>query len=108
MAEKIITLITPVHNKAPYIKDWAEGLAKQTYLDKMKILVIDDGSTDESLEFMKKYISKYRLPAKITVNEKNLGLMYTTKQAYKKIYTKYFSVLDADDYYLSPQKIEKA
>ena len=108
MAEKMITIITPVYNKAPYIKDWAKGLAKQTYLDKMKILVIDDGSTDESLEFMKKYISKYRLPAKITVNEKNLGLMYSTKQAYKKIDTKYFSVLDADDYYLSPQKIEKA
>lgn len=106
--EKIITLITPVHNKAPYIKTWAEGLAKQTFLDRMKILVTDDGSTDGSLELMKKYVAEYNLPAEITENGKNLGLMYTTKQAYKKIDTKYFTVLDADDYYLSPKKIEKA
>lgn len=108
MAEKIITLITPSLNKAPYIKDWAEGLAKQTFLDKMKILVIDDGSTDDSVELIKKYVAEYNLPAEISENGKNLGLMYTTKQAYKKIDTKYFAVLDADDYYISPKKIEKA
>ena len=108
MAKKLLTLITPVHNKAPYIKDWAEGLAKQTYLDKTKILVIDDGSTDDSFELMKKYVAEYNLPAEITANGENLGLMYTTKQAYRKIDTEYFTVLDADDYYISPQKIERA
>ena len=108
MAKKIITLITPVHNKAPYIKTWAEGLAKQTYLDKTKILVTDDGSTDDSLELVKKYVAEYNLPAEITENGENLGLMYTIKQAYRKIDTEYFTVLDADDYYISPQKIEKA
>ena len=108
MAKKLLTLITPAYNKAPYIKDWAEGLAKQTYLDKMKILVIDDGSTDDSVELTKKYIAEYNLPAEISVNGKNLGLMYTTKQLYRRIDTEYFTVLDADDYYISPQKIEKA
>ena len=106
--EKKITVVTPAYNKAPYIRDWAEGLAKQTYLDKMKILVIDDGSTDDSVELTKKYIAEYNLPAEISVNGKNLGLMYTTKQLYRQIDTEYFAVLDQDDYYISPQKIEKA
>ena len=108
LAKKLITIITPVYNKAPYIKDWAEGLAKQTYLDKMKILATDDGSTDNSLELVKKYSAEYNLPIEITDNGENLGLMYTTKMLYKKIDTKFFAVLDADDYYISPQKIEKA
>ncbi len=108
MAEKIITIITMSYNKAPYIKDWAKGLAKQTYLDKMKILVIDDGSIDGSPDLIKKYAAEYNLPLEMSLNGKNLGLMYSTKQAYKKIDTKYFAVLDSDDYYLSPQKVEKA
>ena len=108
MAKKLLTLITLSYNKAPYLKDWAEGLAKQTYLNKMRILVIDDGSTDNSVELLKKYVAEYNLPAEITANGENLGLMYTTKQAYRRINTKYFAVLDADDYYVSPVKVEKA
>lgn len=108
MDEKIITLITLVYNKASYIQTWAKSLAKQSYLDKMKILVTDDGSTDNSLALIKKFAEEYNLPVEITCNEKNMGLMYSVRNAYRKIDTKYFTVLDADDYYLSSQKIEKA
>ena len=94
----------PIHNKAPYIRDWASGLLKQTCLDKMKILVIDDGSTDESLELTKKYITKYNLPTKLIQNGENLGLMQTIRTVYRKIDTKCFTVLDVDDHYLSPKK----
>ena len=106
--EKIITIITLVHNKGKYIQTWARSLAKQTYLDKMKILVTDDGSTDNSLAQIKKFSDEYKLPVEITCNEKNMGLMYSVRNAYRKIDTKYFAVLDADDYYLSSEKVEKA
>ena len=108
MAKKIISVLTPVHNKAPYIQSWAESLAKQTYLDKMKILVANDGSTDESLNLVEKFSEEYKLPTEIIYNGENIGLMQVTKLLYREIDTPFWCVLDADDYYISPQKIEKA
>ncbi len=106
--EKLVTIVTLSYNKAKYLRDWAEGLAKQTYLDKMKILVFEDGSTDNSLELLKKYQSEYRLPLELINNKKNMGIMYSTLKAYRKIDTKYWAFLDSDDYYISSRKIEKA
>ncbi len=111
--KKIITIITTLYNKAKYLETWAESLSKQTYLDKMIILVIDDCSTDDSLSLVKKLIQKYHLPVKLLCNEKNRGLLYTIRRAYRELQSKdlgtqYFAVLDADDCYLSPQKVEKA
>ena len=106
--EKLITVITSVYNKAKYLETWAISLASQTYLNKARILIIDDASTDGSLELVKEYIAKYRIPAEIFVHEKNLGLLHTILEAYRFVDTKYFTVLDADDYWLTERKIEKA
>ena len=108
MKDKKITVITTVYNKAKYLETWAESLSKQTYLDKTNILVIDDGSTDDSLNLLKRYSKKYNLKINLQRNSKNMGLLYTIRKAYRQLDTKYFAVLDADDYYISPQKIEKA
>ncbi len=104
----LITIITCLYNKEKYIDKWAFGLSIQTYLDKMKILVIENCSTDNSYEVMQEQIKKYNLPAELIRNEKNIGLMGSTMKGYRMIDTKYWAVLDPDDYYLSPKKVEKA
>lgn len=109
MAEKkLVTVITSVYNKADYLKEWAESLSKQTFLDKTELLVIDDGSTDDSFNLIEKYSAEYNLPINLIRNEKNMGLLYTILKAYRMLDTKYFAVLDADDYYISPKKLENA
>ena len=107
-SEKLITVITTVYNKAKFLETWAKCLSEQTFLDKTKILVIEDGSTDNSLELLKKFSEQYNLPVEIICNEKNMGLLYTIRKAYRLLDTKYFAVLDADDYWLSPKKLENA
>ena len=106
--EKLITIITTLYNKAPYLETWATSVAAQTYLDKARVIVIDDGSTDGGLELLKEYAVKYQIPVEVVVHEKNCGLTQTIMEAYRMLDTKYFTVLDADDYWLSPQKLEKA
>lgn len=105
--QKLVTIGTSLYNKAPYLKDWAESLAKQTYLDKMFILVVEDCSTDNSLELLKKYVKEYHLPVKILKNKKNMGVVYATQRIYENLRTKYFAILDADDFYFSPERIER-
>ena len=106
--EKLITVITTFYNAAPYLETWAISVAAQTYLDRARVIVLDDGSTDGSLELMKKYIAKYKIPAEIFIHEKNQGLMQSQFELYGMIDTKYFTVLDADDYWLTEKKLEKA
>ncbi len=106
--EKLITLLTPLYNRAKFLRTYVEGLANQSYLDKMKIVVCDDGSTDESPKVLKKYCEEFNLEVELLYNKKNLGLLQTTFKLYHKIDTKYWTVLDPDDYYISPDKIKKA
>lgn len=89
------------------MKDWAESLAKQTYIDKMRILVVEDCSTDNSLELLKKYVKEYNLPVEILQNKENMGVVYSTEKIYRNLKTKYFAILDADDCYYSPERIER-
>ena len=110
MSEKnfLITLMLPSYNKEKYAKRWVEGIAKQTFLHKTKLVVIDDCSTDGSYEKLKRLFHKHRLTADFSQNEKNMGLMYSTMKFYRSINTKYWCLLDADDCYISSRKIEKA
>lgn len=106
--EKLITVITTFYNAAPYLKTWAISVAAQTYLNKARVIVLDDGSTDGSLELMKKYLAEYNIPAELFIHEKNMGAMQSQFELYGMIDTKYFTVLDADDYWLTEKKLEKA
>lgn len=108
MNEKLITVITTVYNKAPFLKTWAESVASQTYLDKARILVIDDGSTDDSVALIQKYADEYGISGELYLHEKNQGVLRAILDAYHLLDTKYLTVLDPDDYWTSPQKLEKA
>lgn len=106
--EKLITLVTFFHNEVPYLETWAVSVAAQTYLDKVKIIAIDDASTDGSLDLLKKLAAKYNLQIEYFTHEKTLGIMRSSVEVYHMIDTKYFTILDADDYWLTEKKLEKA
>ena len=74
----------------------------------MKIVVIDNQSTDGGFEVIRDCVKKYNLPAELIQNEKNINLWGSTKKFFRMLDTKYYAVLDPDDYYISPQKVEKA
>ena len=71
--EKLITLLTPLYNRAKFLRTYVEGLANQSYLDKMKIIVLDDGSTDDSPKVLRKYCEEFNLDIELLYNKKNLG-----------------------------------
>ncbi|MBQ8984558.1 glycosyltransferase family 2 protein, partial [Candidatus Saccharibacteria bacterium] len=47
METPLISVIIPVYNVKPYIRDCIESILRQSY-PKMEIILIDDGSTDGS------------------------------------------------------------
>ena len=63
-----------------------------------EVIVIDDGSTDNSLEFLRKYNKTYKNSIRTYFNKKNMGVGYCSKLAVDKSQGKYFLRVDSDDY----------
>ncbi len=54
MIKDLVSIIVPTYNDAPYLKKAIDDILEQTYA-KIEILVVNDGSTDNTEEIMKKY-----------------------------------------------------
>jgi glycosyltransferase involved in cell wall biosynthesis len=65
-----VSVIVPNHNHAPYLAERLDSILNQTYND-LELLILDDASTDNSLQVLAGYYSKPRV--RIVVNTANLG-----------------------------------
>ena len=85
-----------------------KSLSEQTYISRTKVIVLDDCSTDDSVEILKRSAEKFKINLTINRNEKNLGVSRTSRKMYWMIKTPFWAVLDPDDYYIDPQRLERA
>ncbi len=103
MYEKV-SIIMPSYNYALYIKQAIESVLNQTYLN-WDLIVIDDASTDYSLNVINEYVKKDSR-VKLIINEKNLGLAATLKKAIDFADGEWIAFLESDDVFL-PASIEE-
>jgi glycosyltransferase involved in cell wall biosynthesis len=102
----MFSIIIPLYNKAPYIAKAIQSVADQTYQE-FELIVIDDGSTDESLEKLR--VTSYELReenpdffAKLRIiKQLNLGVSSTRNNGVKLAKYNYITFLDADDWWES-------
>lgn len=86
------SVVIPLYNKANYIEETLNSVLKQTYQD-YEIVVVDDGSTDNSVEAAKKVVSeKIRL-----VKQVNQGVAVARNTGIENAKGEYIAFLDADD-----------
>lgn len=94
-----VTIIVPVYNVENYLEKCFDSLVNQDY-DKKKyeIYAINDGSSDKSLEILKKYSKKYK---NITLKDlkKNKGVSYARNIGIKNAKGEYLMFCDSDDTY---------
>lgn len=100
MDKPLVSIIIPLYNASPFISKCLESAINQTWPQK-EIIVVDDGSTDNSFEIAKTYQSKsvqiHQQQNKGASAARNLGLVHAKGD--------YIQFLDADDF-LSDNKIE--
>ena len=90
----MFSVIIPLYNKAPYVAKAIESVLGQTYRD-FEVIVIDDGSIDQSLEVAKTFENK-----SITiVSQPNSGVSTARNNGVKLAKYPYICFLDADDWW---------
>lgn len=92
----LISVIITNYNYARYVSQAIESVLNQTY-DNVEILIINDGSTDNSDEIIKKY--KKRYPEIIYINQSNQGVVSSRNLGMEKATGDYLCCLDADDFF---------
>jgi CMP-N-acetylneuraminic acid synthetase len=90
----LVTVYITNYNYGKYIREAIESVLHQT-LQEFELLIIDDGSTDNSKEVIEEYAQDNRVSI---IYQKNRGLNVTNNVALKASLGKYIIRLDADDY----------
>lgn len=101
--EPLVSIITPNYNCEKYICETIESVLNQTYKN-WEMIIIDDCSTDNSLEVIKKYEKESRI--RIFRNDINRGVSYSRNRGIEESKGKYIAFLDSDDLW-KKDKLEK-
>lgn len=89
----LVSVLMPAYNASLYIRQAIDSILSQTFSD-FEFLIIDDGSTDNTIDIVKKYTDTR---IKLIQNEQNRGLVYTLNKGLDIAQGKYIARMDADD-----------
>ena len=96
--EKLLTIVVPVYNTEKYLSKCLDSLIVRKYMEHLEILVVIDGSPDNSAKIAREYEIKF--PNTFTVVEKeNGGHGSAINKGLELATGKYFRVLDSDDWF---------
>lgn len=90
-----VSIIVPVYNSAPFLAKCLDSLISQS-IESLEIIIINDGSTDDSLKIINNYKAKKN---KINlISTKNNGIGVARNIGLKQAKGKYITFVDSDDY----------
>jgi len=108
MKQYDVSVIIPVYNCEKYVEDCVKSICKQDYenFDKIQVILVDDGSKDNSLEIcnrLKEEITDFDI---IVITGKNEGVSSARNKGIKAAEGRYIMYIDSDDF-LSKNTISK-
>ena len=92
---KKVSVIVPCYNMEKYLDNCFKSLINQTYKN-LEIIFVNDGSTDKTLDLLRKWRGEERLNFTL-INQENKGLSATRNVGLRKATGDYIYFLDPDD-----------
>jgi len=93
MDNELISIVVPVYNVEKYVGECIESIIQQSY-ERLEIIIINDGSTDGSLEICENYEVDSRVRV---LDKKNEGLSVARQLGIDESKGSYFCMVDSDD-----------
>lgn len=100
----LISILTPVYNREAYIGEAIESVRQQRIQD-WEMLIVDDASTDKTVEIVKSYEADDQR-IKLIQKPNNSGISATRNRGLQEVQSKYIAMLDSDDVCF-PNRFEK-
>jgi len=91
-----ISIVIPAYNASRYIRDSISSVLDQTF-SSWELIVVDDGSTDNTAEIIKGFLTDPRIKL---LQQKNRGVSAARNAGIQEAKGRYIAFLDADDFYL--------
>lgn len=98
-----VSVILPIYNVAPYLKDAFDSLLHQSLAD-IEIIAVNDGSTDNSEEIIKKY--QQQDSRIISFSQENQGQSVARNLALQHATGEYIYMMDSDDILSGPEVLQ--
>ena len=95
--QPFFSILIPVYNTEKTLRRTLASVLNQTFKD-IEVIIVDDGSTDNSFEILKTYESR-DIRIKLFKHEKNFGLLAARYTAMKEAVGKYVLFIDSDDWF---------
>lgn len=92
----MVSVIIPIYNVAPFLGRCLDSVLQQSYHD-LEVVMVDDASTDLSLDIAQAYKEQHPSHFRIIRHEENKGLMTTRRDGYMVAKGDFVLFLDADD-----------
>lgn len=109
MTEPLLTVVMSCYNQADTVAQAIESVLMQKTDFPVRLIVTDDHSTkDDSVGIVRSYAAKY--PDRITalLNDENGRYLKNVLRAMEQVKSEYFTLLDADDYWMDPNYLSDA
>lgn len=108
MAEIEVSVCMITYNHAEFIKKAIQGVLNQKIDFPMELIISDDASTDETIDFVNESLKNITTEIKIKIirNSENLGVSRNFANALNACSGKYIAICEGDDYWLDQNKIQ--
>jgi glycosyltransferase involved in cell wall biosynthesis len=101
----LVTVILPAYNHAQYVVEAMESVRAQTFA-RWELIVIDDGSTDNTWAVVQAYAERYGDPRIRLFTQANAGSHATLNRGLAMAQTPYLAILNSDDRY-TPERLQR-
>ena len=97
--EIFISIVVPVYNTEQYLDECLQSILKQTIIENIELICVNDGSSDNSLEILNLYKEKF--PNMIIIDQKNSGAPTARNNGLRVATGEYVYFIDSDDYIIN-------
>ena len=92
----MVSIVMTTYNGEKYLEEQIDSILKSSYIN-FKLYIVDDGSSDSTMEILGRYKSKYPDKLNVEQNKTNLGVTLNYLNAIVKTGTDYVMFCDQDD-----------